>query len=233
MDRVAGSIPRPSVSWTDRDHISQASGERGEPAGKKDDKKDKPGQNDLGKEIGLLYGGSLVINAIIGPGIFGTPKGVLAGVGSVGMSLVMWTFSGMFSMCAALCFAELRESVKREGVEYAYITEAFGPVAGFAYSWMRIAAAEPTSTAVFALAFTDYVADAIYDDCGPSKLFLNVLATLTVLSMFLVNVMSMKLSERLQMLSSVGKLSAISVVVIMGVKRMIDGTFFFFKNMSW
>lgn len=39
---------------------------------------------------------------------------------------------------AALCFAELRESVKREGVEYAYITEAFGPVAGFAYTWMRI-----------------------------------------------------------------------------------------------
>ena len=39
---------------------------------------------------------------------------------------------------AALCFAELRESVRREGVEYAYITEAFGPVAGFVYSWMRI-----------------------------------------------------------------------------------------------
>ena len=43
-----------------------------------------------------------------------------------------------FYSSAALCFAELRESVKREGVEYAYITEAFGPLAGFVYSWMRI-----------------------------------------------------------------------------------------------
>ncbi|BFZ12536.1 hypothetical protein BsWGS_15574 [Bradybaena similaris] len=223
MERTAGPVHRPSVSWTDLDLTSQISAARAAQGTKKDDKKDKAAQSDLGKEIGLLYGGSLVINAIIGPGIFGTPKGVLAGVGSIGMSLVMWTFSGMFSMCAALCFAELRESVKREGVEYAYITEAFGPVAGFAYSWMRIAAAEPTATAVFALAFTDYVADAIYDDCGPSKLFLRVLAALTVLSMFLVNVMSTKLSERFQMLSSAGKLSALSVVIIMGVKRMIDG----------
>ena len=32
---------------------------------------------------------------------------------------------------AALCFAELRESVKRDGVEYIDITEAFGPLPGF------------------------------------------------------------------------------------------------------
>ncbi|XP_059156096.1 b(0,+)-type amino acid transporter 1-like isoform X2 [Physella acuta] len=126
-------------------------------------------------------------------------------------------------MCAALCFAELRESVKREGVEYAYITEAFGPLAGFVYSWMRIVAAEPCSTAVFALAFTDYVADAVYDECGPPATFLIVVASIAVLTMALVNVMSTKLSENLQMLASVGKVTALSVIIVMGVKRMVEG----------
>ncbi|KAI8790983.1 cystine/glutamate transporter, partial [Biomphalaria glabrata] len=123
----------------------------------------------------------------------------------------------------ALCFAELRESVRREGVEYAYITEAFGPLAGFVYSWMRIAAAEPCSTAVFALAFTDYVADAVFDQCGPPRLFVIIVASMAVLSMALVNVMSTKLSEKLQMLATVGKLSALSVVVVMGIKRLTEG----------
>ncbi|CAL1547646.1 unnamed protein product [Lymnaea stagnalis] len=215
---------RPSVTWSirTRGSIGEDGRTRQEDGGKRDEK--QGGKDALGNEIGLLYGGSLVMNAIIGPGIFGTPKGVLAGVGSVGMSLVMWTFAGVFSMCAALCFAELRESVKREGVEYAYITEAFGPLAGYVYSWMRIAAAEPCATAVFALAFTDYVTDAIYDDCGPPETFVVIVASMAVLSMALVNVMSTKLSERLQMLATVGKIAALSVVIGMGIKRMLYPT---------
>ncbi|GFO25003.1 Y+l amino acid transporter 1 [Plakobranchus ocellatus] len=224
FQRRGSAFPsRRSVSWTIK-HSKDAPGAEDEA---KDDKQAKPvappGGDGLGKEIGLLYGGSLVVNAIIGPGIFGTPKGVLAGVGSVGMCMVMWVFAGTFSMCAALCFAELRESVKREGVEYAYITEAFGPLAGFVYSWMRIAAAEPCSTAVFALAFTDYVSDVIYDDCGPPKMFVMIVATLATLSMALVNVMSTKLSERLQMVASVGKVAALSTVVVIGIMRLIQG----------
>ena len=41
--------------------------------------------------------------------------------------------------------------------------------------------------------------------------------------MALVNVMSTKLSERLQNLAIVGKVCALLVVVIMGIQRMVDG----------
>ena len=61
--------PRRSVSWTVR-----ASDPPGGEDGKEESKTDKPGKpgappqarDGLGKEIGLLYGGSLVLNAIIG-----------------------------------------------------------------------------------------------------------------------------------------------------------------------
>lgn len=81
---------------------------------------------------------------------------------------------------AALCFTELRESVRKEGVEYAYISEAFGPVTAFVYCWMRIAAAEPVGTAVFCAAFADYTADAIYDGCGPPDTIRKSLAILAL-----------------------------------------------------
>ncbi|RUS68790.1 hypothetical protein EGW08_023449, partial [Elysia chlorotica] len=223
-----GFKSRRSVSWIIRSNdgpgedATKEDTQAGRPPSKPPAAPAPPAGDGLGKEIGLLYGGSLVLNAIIGPGIFGNPKGVVASVGSVGMCMVMWVFAGLFSMCAALCFAELRESVKREGVEYAYITEAFGPLVGFVYSWMRIAAAEPCSTAVFALAFADYVSDVIFDDCGPPQLFVSIVATIATVSMALVNVMSSKLSERVQMLASVGKLAALSTVVVIGIQRMID-----------
>ena len=65
-------------------------------------------------------------------------------------------------------------------MEYAYITEAFGPLAGFVYCWMRIAAAEPVGTAVFAVALADYTADTIYDDCAPPGMLRKSIAILAV-----------------------------------------------------
>ncbi|XP_050396685.1 b(0,+)-type amino acid transporter 1-like [Patella vulgata] len=115
-----------------------------------------------------------------GPGIFTSPKGVVKGAGSVGLTLIIWGSFGVFSAFAALCFTELRESVSREGVEYAYITEAFGPLASFVYCWMRIAAAEPVATAIFCMGFADYTMDAYYDDCGPSQLHRKMLGILAV-----------------------------------------------------
>ncbi|KAL8593098.1 hypothetical protein ACOMHN_018024 [Nucella lapillus] len=189
----------------------------------RDKGRSKDKHSGVGKEIGLLYGGSLILNTIIGPGIFTSPKGVLAGAGSVGMSLVIWGVCGVFSTMAALCFAELRESVRKEGVEYAYITEAFGPLAGFVYCWMRIAAAEPVGTAVFAAALADYIADSIYDNCGSPELLRKSIAILAVVSLALLNVFSQKLADRMQVLAYVGKTSAIGVLIFFGLKRIVEG----------
>ncbi|XP_048253387.1 b(0,+)-type amino acid transporter 1-like [Haliotis rufescens] len=180
------------------------------------------GGSDL-KEIGLIYGGSLIAQTLIGPGIFTSPKGVLEGSGSIAMSLVIWAACGVFSTMAALCFTELRESVRKEGVEYAYISEAFGPVTAFVYCWMRIAAAEPVGTAVFCAAFADYTADFIYDGCGPSDKIRKSLAILALVSLALLNGLSNKLASQVQILATVGKVTALAVVIILGITRLFQG----------
>jgi hypothetical protein len=61
----------------------------------------------LERSLGLVDGISVIIGIIVGSGIFVSPKGVLLNAGSVGMSLVVWTMSGVLSMVGALCYAEL------------------------------------------------------------------------------------------------------------------------------
>ncbi|ESO90784.1 hypothetical protein LOTGIDRAFT_122639, partial [Lottia gigantea] len=175
------------------------------------------------KEIGILYGAALIMNTIIGPGIFTSPKGVVKGAGSVGLTLLIWGGFGFFSAIAGLCFAELRESVTRDGVEYAYIAEAFGPHASFVYCWMRIAAAEPVATAIFCMAFSDYTMDYAYDNCGPTQLHRKILGIFAVVTLAYLNVFSSKLSEKVQILGTLGKTIALAIIITCGIINLSKG----------
>lgn len=73
------------------------------------DEDDAHGSEDvkLRRVISMWDGVGIIVNAIIGSGIFITPKSVLAYVGSPGMALVVWATTGFVCMVGALCYAEL------------------------------------------------------------------------------------------------------------------------------
>lgn len=55
----------------------------------------------LKPKMTLLNGITVIVGSIIGSGIFVSPSGVLKNTGSVNVSLLVWTISGIFSMVSS------------------------------------------------------------------------------------------------------------------------------------
>ena len=122
----------------------------------------------LRRSVGLPEAIALLVGTIIGSGIFATPKWVLLYVGSVGMSLVMWTVCGLIALFGALCYCELGTLISKSGGEYAYLMEAYGPLPAFLCSYIYVLFVKPSGI-MSLLVFGAYVSEPFFPGCGDGE----------------------------------------------------------------
>ena len=113
---------------------------------------DIPSQNshvrpELARDLGLSHAGAVVVGTIIGSGIFLVPSEMMQAVGSARLVYLAWVVGGLLSFFGALTYAELGAMKPQAGGEYVYVRDAYGPLAGFLYSWTTFLIAKPASIA--------------------------------------------------------------------------------------
>ncbi|KAK3611650.1 hypothetical protein CHS0354_021903 [Potamilus streckersoni] len=129
------------------------------------------------RRIGLFSSITFIVGAIIGSGIFVSPKGALLYSGSVGLTLVMWALCGLFSLLAALVYAELATMLPKSGGDYSYIMEAFGDCPAFLIFWAH-AIIGSSSNVVLPLVFADYLCALLFGACGAPESIRRMIAAI-------------------------------------------------------
>lgn len=186
----------------------------------------------LKPKMTLLNGITVIVGSIIGSGIFISPTGVLLNTGSVGMSLIVWIASGVFSMIGAYCYAELGCMIQKTGADYAYIMVGFGPFMAFMRLWIECMIVRPCSQTIVALTFSVYIMKPFFPNCAPPDDSARLLAAVCILVLTFVNCWNVKWATRVQDIFTGAKLFALAVIIITGFVQLCLGhtEYFTFEN---
>ena len=92
------------------------------------------GEEKLPRNLGLWGIWMLVVNGLIGAGIFGLPGGAATLAGEY--SVLVYAFCALLILPIILCFAEVGSYFRGTGGPIRYGTLAFGPFVGFQGGWL-------------------------------------------------------------------------------------------------
>lgn len=171
----------------------------------------------LPRRLGVWSLWLLVVNGLIGAGIFGLPSGAAALAGS--WSPWLYLFCSLLILPILLCFAELASYFRGTGGPIRYATEAFGPYWGFQAGWLYYVA-RMVSFAANSVLLVDSIA--WFVDGANQGVLRGLLLTLIVGSMTLVNVLGAVQSMRSLAGFTVLKFGLLLLLVCAGLMLMGD-----------
>lgn len=181
-------------------------------------------RHELRRDLGLTAALAIVIGTVIGSGIFRVPQTMINSVGTVPLVFLVWVAGGALSLAGALTYAELAAAMPGAGGEYVYLTEAWGPVWGFLYSWTQMWVAKSGSIATLATAFFEYTAhfvpqfEKVWVTAGPFPIkYGQVFALVLILSLGLVNYFGVRFGGGVQVAMTAVKVGLIAFVILAGI----------------
>ncbi|KAI6240344.1 Large neutral amino acids transporter small subunit 1 [Aphelenchoides fujianensis] len=179
-------------------------------------------EGELRKSLTLWNAVNMMIGTVIASGIFVSPGGVQKEAGSVGLSLSIWLFAGVFSAMLAWCYAELGTLIRRSGGDYVYIREAFGPFLGFLRFWIEAMIVYPGSCTVVALTFATYILRPFFPH-GPPAYSVELVAAAVIVLLTAVHCVSVRAFTCLQDAFSLTKIFALLSIILPGVFLLLRG----------
>ena len=174
---------------------------------------------DLKRDIGFFGAAFLVLNSVIGAGIFALPGkvAVTAGLASPWLFLVV----GVLFLSVILTFAELASYYDRTGGPVLYASDAFGPLVGFSTGWL-IFLARMTSFAANANVMAMYLASLSDVFAGP--LPRAAIITLVTIGLTWANILGVKDGVRTMGVLTVLKIAPLLLLILLGLQHVTGTT---------
>jgi APA family basic amino acid/polyamine antiporter len=166
------------------------------------------------RSIGKFGLAALIVNSIIGSGVFGVPTELIKLVGRA--SPIAMVVAGLVSAIIMACFAEVASQFSEPGGPYLYARTALGHFAGTQAGWF-FWACFLVAAAANANLFVNYLSGMVPWAGGPLGRTLTMAAVIAVPTIF--NYVGVKSGSRLSTFFCVAKLIPLGVVVALGLGR--------------
>jgi APA family basic amino acid/polyamine antiporter len=176
---------------------------------------DALGDRGLLRAIGRWDLLALVINGIIGAGIFGLPAKVHALLGVNGLWAII--ACAVIIGLVILCFAEVASRFTQTGGPFVYAATAFGPFTGFLAGWVLWVARVTGCCAICSLLleYAAYFSPRLNQGTGRAVAAVSIVGTLTVVHFF-----GIKRAVLFGNIVTVGKLLPLLVFVAFGLLHL-------------
>ena len=166
----------------------------------------------LPRVLSLWDASLLIVASVVGSGIFFTPSQVAGLLPSAGLILLAWAVGAALSLAGAFANAELGAMFPHAGGDYVYLREGLHPAAGFLVGWVSFFAIYAGTIAALAVVFAESMAPAL----GLDRSAIVWLAILVILGCSVLNLRGTHLGVGLTNLTSVAKVAALIVFVLIG-----------------
>jgi APA family basic amino acid/polyamine antiporter len=171
----------------------------------------------LARRLGAFDATMIVMGGIIGAGIFMNPSVVARYVNAPRLMLAAWAVGGLIALAGAFVYAELAQRRPEVGGQYAYLRDAFHPMAAFLYGWTLLLVTQTGGMAAVAMTFANYFRELTGWNVERSLVAVATLGILTV-----INCLGVRSGSNVQNALMVTKIVAILMLVILGW-RAVEG----------
>ncbi|MBI1247722.1 amino acid permease [bacterium] len=173
------------------------------------------------RKFGFWSAYFLVVASMVGAGILTSSGFTLHDTANPAGLMVIWTLGGILALCGTVTIAELATMLPRAGSDYVFVREAFGREAGIVVGWATFILGFAAPTAVVARLSATYLATPFeqYFSLGDSFItpyLESILATCFVLVLMVIHCLGHRESSRMQIATTLMKLSILVGLVVVG-----------------
>ena len=164
------------------------------------------------KQLSLFDLSMIVVSLVIGMGIFRTPVNVAAKAQIPELFFLAWIIGGLVAYCGALIYAEIGSRFPVTGGYYKIFSTCYHPSVAFAINGI-VVLTSAASMAGVTLIGSEYLSSVIFPPEMQTDFYRLVVAAVTILIFYSINLMGLKASSKVQNILTVIKITLVLTLI--------------------